>query len=97
MEMGYRLTDVSSRRYDTVNISRSTRASSCRSTVSTKLLQWNWVWNPRMLLPSSPSSNCSRQGQIANASGLGHGMCQKVMMVAFGNASRIIRGASAKW
>ncbi len=30
-------------------------------------------------------------------SALGQGMCQKVMMVALGSRSRIIRGASAKW
>ena len=52
----------------------------CRSTVSRKLLQWNCVWNPRMLLPSSPSSSSCRHGQIAKDSGLGHGMCQKVMI-----------------
>ena len=45
-------------------------------------MQWNWVWKPRMLLPSRPSSSSSRQGQIANASGLGQGMCQNVMIVA---------------
>ncbi len=38
-----------------------------------------------------------RQGQIANASGLGQGMCQNVMIVASGRRSRIIRGSSAKW
>ena len=31
-----------------VKVSRSTRASSKRSTVSRKLLQWNCVWKPRM-------------------------------------------------
>jgi hypothetical protein len=49
-----------------------------------------------MLLPSRSSSSSSRQGQIANASGLGQGMCQKVTMVASGSASRIIRGSRAK-
>ena len=85
------------RRSETVNVSRSTRASSKRSTVSRKLLQWNWVWKPRMLLPEHPSSSSSRHGQMANASGLGQGMCQKVMIVASGSSSRIIRGSSAKW
>ena len=65
--------------------------------MSRKLLQWNCVWKPRMLLPSRPSSSSSRHGQIANASGFGHGMCQNVMIVAFGRRSRIIRGSSAKW
>ncbi len=60
-------------------------------------MQWNCVWKPRMSLPSSPSSSSTRHGQIANASGLGHGMCQNVMIVAFGSRSRIIRGSSAKW
>ena len=32
--------------------------------------------------PRSPSSSSSRHGQIANASGLGHGICQNVMIVA---------------
>ena len=50
-----------------------------------------------MLLPSSPSSSSSRQGQMANASGFGQGMCQKVMIVAAGSASRIMRGSSARW
>ncbi len=60
-------------------------------------MQWNCVWKPRMSLPSKPSSSSTRHGQIANASGLGHGMCQNVMIVAFGSRSRIIRGSSAKW
>jgi hypothetical protein len=50
-----------------------------------------------MLLPRRPWSSSSRQGQIANASGFGHGMCQKVMTVASGSLSRIIRGSRAKW
>ncbi len=50
-----------------------------------------------MLVPSSPSSSSSRQGQMPKRSALGQGMCQKVMMVARGSRSRIIRGASAKW
>ena len=29
-------------------------------------------------------------------SGFGHGMCQKVMIVAFGSRSRISRGSRAK-
>ena len=49
-----------------------------------------------MLLPSMPSRRSSRQGQIANASGLGHGMCQKAITVAAGIDSRIMRGKSAK-
>ena len=49
-----------------------------------------------MLLPRRPSSSSSRNGQIANASGFGHGMCQNVMIVASGSCSRIIRGSSAK-
>ena len=53
--------------------SRSTRASRKRSTVSRKLLQWNWVWKPRMLLPSSPSSSSSRHGQMAKRLGVGPG------------------------
>ena len=73
------------------------RASRKRSTVSRKLLQWNWVWKPRMVLPSSPSRISSRQGQMPKASGFGHGMCQKVRMVARGSRSRIMRGSSAKW
>ena len=49
-----------------------------------------------MVLPSSPSSSSSRQGQIANASGLGQGMCQNEMIVAAGSVWLIIRGNSAK-
>ena len=50
-----------------------------------------------MLLPSSPSRISSVHGQIAERSEFGHGMCQKVMIVARGSRSRISRGASAKW
>ena len=50
-----------------------------------------------MVLPSSPSSSSSRQGQMPNASGLGQGMCQKATIVASGKASWIILGSSAKW
>src|SRR3989454_10724116 len=96
IEMGYRFTAVTLPRYDTVNVSRSTRASSRRSTVSTKLLQWNWVWNPRMLEPSRPSSSSSPHGQIPNAYGLGHGMCQKAKIVAVGSAFWIILGSNAE-
>ena len=46
-------------RHATVNVSRSTSASICRSTVSRKLLQWNCVWKPSRLLPRRPSSSCS--------------------------------------
>ncbi len=60
-------------------------------------MQWNCVWKPRMLLPSSPASSSSRQGQIPNCSELGQGMCQNVSTVARGSRSRIIRGKSAKW
>jgi len=38
----------------------------------------------------------SLHGQMPNDSGFGHGMCQKVMIVAPGKRSRIIRGNSAK-
>ena len=58
------------------------RLSMKRSTVSRKLLQWNWVWKPMMVLPSSPSRISSFQGQMPKVSAFGHGMCQKVMMVA---------------
>jgi hypothetical protein len=37
-----------------------------------------------MVLPSRPSSSSTRQGQMPKDSGFGHGMCQKVMMVADG-------------
>ena len=39
----------------------------------------------------------SFHGQMPKVSAFGHGMCQKVMMVAFGNRCRIMRGRSAKW
>jgi hypothetical protein len=76
--------------------SRSIRLSIKRSTVSIKLLQWNCVWNPSTVLPKSPSMISSFQGQMPNASEFGHGMCQNVMMVAFGIWSRIILGRRAK-
>ena len=50
-----------------------------------------------MLLPSMPAMTCSPHGQMANDSGFGQGICQKVMMVASGNLSRIMRGSNAKW
>ena len=59
-------------------------------------MQWNCVWKPRMLLPSSPSSSSSRHGQIANASGLGHGMCQNVMIVASRQRARGSSAAAAR-
>ena len=65
--------------------------------MSKKLLQWNWVWKPRIVVPSIPSSTSSRQGRMPKDSGLGQGMCQKVMMVARGRRSRTMRGSSAKW
>ena len=61
-----------------------------------KLLQWNWVWNPRMLLPRMPSMIASFHGQIPNASALGQGVCQNMITVASGSRSRIMRGSSAK-
>ena len=67
--------------------SRSMRLSMKRSVASRKLLQWNWVWKPRMVLPSKPSMISSRQGQMLKVSEFGQGMCQKVTMVAFGNRS----------
>ena len=39
-----------------------------------------------MLLPSRPARTSSRQGQMAKDSGLGQGMCQKVMIVASGSS-----------
>jgi hypothetical protein len=35
-------------------------------------------------------------GRMPKASGLGQGMCQKVMIVARGRRSRTMRGSSAK-
>ncbi len=49
-----------------------------------------------MVLPSIPCSSSSRQGQMPKDSGLGQGMCQKVMMVALGSDLRIIPGSRAK-
>ena len=37
-----------------------------------------------------------RQGQMPKDSGFGHGMCQKLRMVARGSRSRIIAGSNAK-
>ena len=68
-----------------------------RSAPSRKLLQWNCVWKPRIVLPSRPSMISARQGQMPKVSEFGQGMCQKVMIVALGSSFRIIRGASAKW
>ena len=65
--------------------------------MSRKLLQWYWVWKPRMLLPSRPASSSSRHGQIPNRSEFGHGMCQNVSTVARGSCCRISLGSSAKW
>jgi hypothetical protein len=48
------------------------------------------------VLPSSPSRIWLRQGQIPKLSAFGHGMCQKVRIVARGSRWRIICGASAK-
>ena len=61
-----------------------------------KLLQWNWMWKPRIELPSRPSRISSRHGQTLNTSEFGQGMCQKVMITASGSCSRISRGSSAK-
>ena len=36
-------------------------------------------------------------GQMSNASGFGHGMCQKIATLASGLFSLIRRGSSAKW
>ena len=83
--------------WTTAFCSRSIRDSRKRSTPSTKLLQWNCVWKPRMLLPRSPARISSRQGQIPNRSEFGQGMCQNVITVARGSFSRIIRGSRAKW
>ena len=41
--------------------------------------------------PASPAISSSRHGQMPNDSGFGHGMCQKVMIVAPGKRSRIMR------
>lgn len=62
-----------------------------------KFLQWNGVWKPRMVLPSIPCSSSSLHGQMPNDSGLGQGMCQKVIMAAQGSRCRIIFGSRAKW
>ncbi len=59
--------------------------------------QWNWVWKPRIVLPSIPSRISRRHGQMPNDSGLGQGMCQNVRIVAAGSRSRIIAGSRAKW
>ena len=48
------------------------------------------------MLPSSPSMISSFHGQMPKVSAFGQGMCQKVMMVALGRRSRIMRGSSAK-
>src|SRR5262245_41709629 len=66
--------------------SPSMRLSMKRSVASRKLLQWNWVWKPKMVLPSKPSIICSRQGQMLKVSEFGQGMCQKVTMVAVGQS-----------
>ena len=47
-------------------------------------------------LPSNPVIISSFHGQIPNISGFGQGMCQKVMMVAFGSLLRNMLGSSAK-
>ena len=39
----------------------------------------------------------SFHGQMPKISGFGHGICQNVMMVAFGNFLRSMLGSSAKW
>jgi hypothetical protein len=44
-----------------------------------------------------PGDELSRQGQMPMRSAFGQGMCQKVMIVARGRRSRIMRGARAKW
>ena len=63
--------------------SRSIRLSMNRSTASRKLLQWAWVWKPRIEAPRSPSMISSRQGQMPKVSAFGQGICQKVTMVAW--------------
>ena len=45
-----------------------------------------------MVLPSIPSRISLRHGQMPNASGFGHGMCQKVRMVARGSLLANHRG-----
>ncbi len=50
-----------------------------------------------MVLPSIPSSRSVLQGQMPKDSGFGQGMCQKVMIVAFGRAARTIAGTRARW
>ena len=77
--------------------SRSMRLSMKRSVASRKLLQWNWVWKPRMVVAEQAVDDSSRQGQMLKVSELGQGMCQKVTMVALGNRRRTMRGRRAKW
>ena len=61
-----------------------------------KLLQWSLMWKPRMLLPSIPWRSSLCQGQISKFSEFGHGMCQKLRIIARGSRSRMIRGTRAK-
>ena len=69
--------------------SRSVRDSSTRSTVERKLWQCSGIWKPIRSAPSSPSSNCACHGQMPNASGFGHGICQKIATRASGRAALI--------
>ena len=71
----------------TEKCSQSTRHSMARSTVSRKLLQWYWVWNPMRSAPSMPWRISGCHGQMPKASKLGHGMCQKIATRASGRAS----------
>ena len=56
-----------------VKVSRSTRASRKRSTVSKKLLQWNWVWKPRIEEPEQAVEHLLAPGQDAEGLGVGPG------------------------
>lgn len=44
-------------------------------TVSRKLLQWDWVWNPNAAAPASMKKS-NRHRQMEMASGFGHGICR---------------------
>ena len=81
----------------TENRSQSIFDSRNRSTVSRKLLQWNWMWNPMMSEPSIPWRISWCHGQMPYASGFGHGMCQKMATFASGRFSLINDGSRARW
>src|SRR3972149_10050842 len=80
----------------TENRSQFTRHSRVLSTVSRKLLQWNWVWKPIMSAPNIPWSISRLHGHMLKASGFGHGMCQKRAIFALGCLSFMILGSMAK-